>query len=1133
MNNTAESPPRWSDATRGRVGFGLMLAAVAVALATQFSIRQEAGFERIGLGFLAAVLLIHAGITLMPKTDGRLPKLQIRTELVLIIGIIGIATFLRVWRIWDFPPGIYFDETNNWRDALDIIKDDHFKLWSPLSSGRPTLYVYLLAVIFWVFGASEMALRALPIAIGVITVGAFYLLARHLLGQIPGLAATFLLAVSRWQINFSRISWEAALMPLMVTLSLFFLFKALETKRWYYFGATGVVLGAGLYTYLAFRFVPVFVGLLVAYIAWREWPLIRENLVRLTAAALISVIVFLPLGLFAFTHQDDFFNRATQVDVRTEIEEAGDLGPLWTNTKAVANMFNVHSGDNGRHNYDRRPILDEISAAMLVLGAGASLAAWRNWRKGFMLPLALLLAVPSVITVMSENPSEIRTLGMVPLLFLMVGLVFKEVYEAAFRWINRWWLLIPVSALLLAASGTINYVDYFEGHLKDEEAFIAFESDLTIVAERVVEEAGTAQLIVSGSHSLSTPMNLLAQDVPRTIYDPSLHLPAPEASESLLYILDLEDGHDLSALQLYYPDGEAEVVLNPFGSPMYSTFRLSPEARSSTAGLRSRTFSGSATSGPPIATDVLAEASIDWEAVTPHALPLTVVWDGSFLADSYRSFTFEIVSPGAIRLEIDDLVLAEGEDLITVETGVPLAVGPHSLRVTLSIERLQGVSELRWLIPGAQTSTLVPQEALLNRDLGDVGFLVRYYSGPDVTAQPAIVARQLHLGPQARLPGLYSAELLGQIEIQSTGSYGFALTTSEQATVFLDGEMVLNLGSVLNQRAEQRVDLSAGWHDLVVRYQGGNGRADWLLEWARQDEPWTAIPIDILRPPASELSGLQAASSVVALLPDPAWGEDGRSLRGVASVRGLALGPDGSLYILDFVGNVHVFDTNGMPLRDWSTELEEPQDIAVDTQGNVYVVDKSTLIRYSDGATIGQVLNVHSNSTVGIDVATDGTVYIAQANSSAISILDATGNLTRRFRPDTAPNGHPFLQPTDIVLTPDNTILVVTLEEATIWAFGAQGEYLLHWPFQSSRIWNAPHLAWYDGLVYATDPEGARVLAYEPDGKLRARGHVPRSSNELAKPVAIAAGDGAVWTADAPTGRVFRFLTSESSSTEP
>lgn len=1110
-----------------------MLAAVALALATQFSIRQEAGFERVGIGFLAAVLLFHAGIALAPKKSGSLPKLHIRVELAIIIGILVVATFLRVWRVWDFPPGIYFDETSNWRDALDIIENDHFKLWSPLSGGRPTLYVYLLSAIFWVFGASEMALRSLPIAIGVITVGVFYLLARHLLGQLPALAATFLLAVSRWQINFSRISWEAAMMPLMVTVSLFLLFKALETKRWYYFAATGVALGGGLYTYQAFRLVPVLIGLLVVYIAWREWPLIRENLVRLTAAALVSMVVFLPLGLFAVTHQEEFFRRATRIDVRSEIEEAGNLGPLWTNTKAVANMFNVHGGSNGRHNFDRRPMLDEISAAMLVIGAGASFAAWRHWRKGFMLPLALLLAVPSVLTIMVENPSEIRTLGMVPLLFLMVGLVFKEVYEAAFRWFSKWWLLIPASAVLLAASGTINYVDYFEGHMKDQEAFIAFESELTFVADRVVEEAATAQLIISASHNSSHPMRLLAREIPRTIFDPSLHIPAPQADQALLYILDLEDAQAISTLELFYPDGAAAVVLSPFGEPMYATFRLSPAARSSAIGLRSRTYAGDVTSGPPIATEMLAEPSIDWDAVAPFALPITLVWDGSFLADSYRSFTFEVESPGAIKLELDGSVLAEGEDLLTVVTGEPLAVGLHSLRLTLGVERLDGVSELRWLVPGAETATVVPGEALLNRDLGDVGFLVRYYSGPNPTGQPAMVVRQLHLGPQARIPGPYSAELFGQIEIPGPGVYGFALTTSKQATVFLDGEMVLDLGSAKSQRAEQRIALSAGWHDLVVRYQDENAEADWLLEWAPPDEPWSAIPIDIFRSPSSELSGLPAAPPVVALLPDSGWGENGRSLQGVVSVRALALGPEGSLYVLDRAGQVRVFDTNGRPLRDWSTELTEPQDIAVDTQGDVYVIDTTTLIRYRAGATVGRVLNVQRNSATGIDVGTGGTIYMARADTSTVSILDPAGNLETIFGPDSAPDSQPFLQPTDIVLAPDNTLFVVTAEEATIWAIAAQGGYLLHWPFHFSRIWNAPHLAWYDGLVYATDPEGGRILAYEPDGTLVARGQVPRSSREPAKPVGITAGDGAVWTADALTGRVFRFLISIPGSTEP
>ena len=163
-----------------------MLAALGIAVATQFAITRDAGVDRVGIGFLVAVLIFHAGITLTPKTPDSGAKLSVRTEVLLLGGIIAVAAFLRVWRIGDFPSGIYVDEANNWIDAIGIIEGDHFELWSSHSSGRPTLYVYLLSAIFWVFGASEMALRSLPIMIGVATVGAFYLLARLLLGQIRG-----------------------------------------------------------------------------------------------------------------------------------------------------------------------------------------------------------------------------------------------------------------------------------------------------------------------------------------------------------------------------------------------------------------------------------------------------------------------------------------------------------------------------------------------------------------------------------------------------------------------------------------------------------------------------------------------------------------------------------------------------------------------------------------------------------------------------------------------------------------------------------------------------------------------------------------------------------------------------------
>jgi hypothetical protein len=246
---TAAAPPYSlripvDEAARGRAGVLLMAAGIVVVILTQVALTEDWGPSRIGYGFLIGVVLVWAGAFILPKGEDAPLTIPRGLEWALVGGIMLVATFLRVWEVWEFPPGLWYDEVFYGVDAKTILYDDHYVVWSTTINGRATLFMYILAGIFKVFGVSEMTMRALPIAIGIITVGAFYLLARELMSQLAALLATALLAVSRWQITFSRIVWEASMMPLMVILSLYFLIKALRTGRWYYYVACGVSVGA-------------------------------------------------------------------------------------------------------------------------------------------------------------------------------------------------------------------------------------------------------------------------------------------------------------------------------------------------------------------------------------------------------------------------------------------------------------------------------------------------------------------------------------------------------------------------------------------------------------------------------------------------------------------------------------------------------------------------------------------------------------------------------------------------------------------------------------------------------------------------------------------------------------------------
>ncbi len=1168
-----------------------MLGGVALAVATQFAITFDKGFERVGLGFLAAVFLYIIGAAVTPRTEGSALRLSRQAEVAALGGILVLATFLRVWRVWDFPPGLWFDEIFYGLDALDILHNDHFQVWSTQINGRPMLFMYMLAAIFKVFGVSEMTMRSLPIAVGVVTVGAFYLLARHLLGQVPGLVATFFLAVSRWQITFSRITWEASMMPLMLILSLFFLLKALETRRWYYYAAAGVSIGTGLYTYLAFRLVPVALVIVLLYVAWREWPLFRRSLPALVGAAAISVIVFLPLGQYALTHQEAFFHRSNQVDLCDEFNcqrvwqsvlvagaaagmalaawrnrrqipiwllaaaavaigalatlawtlwlDAGDLGPLWENVRKVANMFNVHGDRNGRHNIPNEPMLDEVSAALLVIGAGVSLAAWRNWRLGSMLLLAGLMAVPSIFTLTSENPSAIRVLGMVPPLFLLIGLASKQLLESSSTWFGRWWLVAPLVAAVLTASAAINYYDFFERQANDPTVYADFGPNGTIVANRVAAEAGNHEIIISASFRNDVALVLLVPDVPTTEFAAGRDVPfRREPENDLLFILDPQDARSIPALRFYHPEGQAEEVLDPFGHMIYATFSLSQEAATASLGLQSRFYAGDDTAGTPLTTETLLFPAVDWgERGTPLEPPFTMVWEGTLFSDSYATHTLEVASPGHVALELDGSLLAEGEDLVTVQTEKPLPVGPHALRVTLGVERPTGVSELRWLRPGETALAVVPTEALLNTDVGKKGFVARYFPGLEEGNAPILVARQVTLGPVPLIPAPYSAELFGRLKIEEPGEYQFALSANQESLVYLDGELLLERGPTGGGQAETRIALTAGSHDMVVRYVDPDGLAYWSLEWAPPNRSLAVPPLDIFQVPEGGVSALPARPVVGTLKLDVSWGANGRQLPGIEAPVGIAIGPDGDIYVLDGPdagGDVRVFDATGTPLRDWESGLDDPSDIDVDADGIVYVVGADDgLRRFLPDGTLDREFRGPYATARGVTVGPDGTVYVANPSLSAVIAQNEAG-ATTQLQPPRAPNGDTFMQPTDVVWAPADALFAVTAELPSIWKITTQGGYLLHWTFWPSITNAGAHLAWHDGLLLATDPEGGRVLAYDAEGRLLASGHLPpREGEEAPKPVGIASGDGLLWTVAPNAGIVYRFIVELDTASPP
>ena len=197
---------------------------------------------------------------------------SIRQPELFVLAFTLLALFLRVHRLAELPPALYLDEAWDAYDALRVVQTGTIPLFFPGDYGREPLMIYLQSLAFFLWGASAWSLRVMPALVGVVTVPAIYRVAVELFRETPraqwlGALAAGMLAVSFWHLDVSRLSFRVIFVPLFSALATWAFWRGSRSAsaRRRDFALAGVLIGIGLYTYPAARFIPVtLVGFAVA-----------------------------------------------------------------------------------------------------------------------------------------------------------------------------------------------------------------------------------------------------------------------------------------------------------------------------------------------------------------------------------------------------------------------------------------------------------------------------------------------------------------------------------------------------------------------------------------------------------------------------------------------------------------------------------------------------------------------------------------------------------------------------------------------------------------------------------------------------------------------------------------------------
>ncbi|MCB0047868.1 MAG: glycosyltransferase family 39 protein [Caldilineaceae bacterium] len=1100
----------------------------------------------IGLALVAAALLTAYGSSASDPRSGTTWQPSARTIALLLTGMVLLGLFLRLYRFGELPFGVWYDEAENGIQAQRLLEDPNFRPIYANSTHAPAHYTYLIAWAFRLFGVSVQSIRLVSVAMGVAAILAGYLCGRELFGPVAGLITGFLLAVSRWSINLSRIGMYNISTPLFALLTVGLLLRALRTRRLLDFALAGLALGLGLTFYAAFQLLVAALALFALLLIALEPQVWRRAWPGFLVALIVAVLVTGPVLQFAYDHPDIYFDRTQNTSIFAHTSPDEWRAALWENTTRHLLMFNRIGDPNGRHNLPGAPMLDPISAALLALGAALALWRWRQprWLLLLIWPAAALLG--GILSLDFEAPQSLRAVGALPVVYLLAAGALNMLWLAWSRQGGRYYPAFfgVVAALLLVPVGLYDGRLYFHDQARDFAVWNAFSTPETITARLLNDLDPDTDATISALFHGHPTLRFLAPDArPYGRLETDARFPLPVSAErGLLLVIDADRRAQFEALQRLYPQGVFIEHRPPFGGPVsVYEVRLSPADLASLQGLDGAYYPSDAISGLPTLTR--RDPTIDF---TPGNLPLTAPftteWQGVLRVSQYGDHGLRLDASGPARLWLDETLILDGSG--ANETTLRLAEGNHRLRLQATLPADNGTLRLSWQPPDAAEATIIPAQALYHAPVTANGLLGSYFANDEWQGPPALqrvdpsLDAYFHILPLARP---YTVEWTGMLAIPETGRYGFGLASIDESTLWIDGEEV-TASPGAGVYAEGMSELTAGLHPIRVRFADRTDHTHITLFWR---PPWGGqerVPSAALFPPLGAYddlilptsADLQAApeTELGPAPPPEARGQGEVMLAQLNAPVGIAAGAD-RIYVADTGGGrVLALDEAGVLLDVIEGQAEDaaaethfvaPFDLAA--RGEMLFVLDPQLARViqidmnSGARTLLPISGAYVERARGLFADEAGTIWLAHTPSGRIAAFGPDGTLLRELA-----IGLPGAQPIDVAVTRAGEIVVSDGGTHQLLRYAADGALLRVDPLPAANSLEATHLA-VDGedRVLLTEPEAGRVVRLSADGGLDAAWSLMVPAGLPAKPVGIAVdAQGRIWVTDSSRGEVLR-----------
>ena len=221
----------------------------------------------------------------------------------------------------------------------------------------------------------------------------------------------------------------------------------------------------------------------------------------------------------------------------------------------------------------------------------------------------------------------------------------------------------------------------------------------------------------------------------------------------------------------------------------------------------------------------------------------------------------------------------------------------------------------------------------------------------------------------------------------------------------------------------------------------------------------------------------------------------------LTSPSGVAVDGDGNLYVVDFEANfVQKYSPDGQPLIRFGQkgsgpgQFAGPSNLALDAQGNLYIADTNNQ-RIQKLSPTGQALASFGQGgdapgqfwlPSGVAVDDQGRIYVADRGNHRIQVLSPSGQPLAQWG-TRGPAPGQFWAPADVALDARGQVYVADSSNQRIQVLSATGAPVaqIGWEGVDPGQFELPSSVAVDraGNVYVSDTRNSRIQKFDPSGQ--------------------------------------------------